>query len=264
MSFPVRRLSTLGLLSASLVIAALAACPQTTTAAAPAGDDDDDTSDAGPKNLDDFTRDGSAFDSAPPTNSGEDTLLFLPSIEYSGFDGAHTFKVPIAVHGGGDDLEVTADDSSAAVITAVTLADPTGNKGKYFIIDVKKAGTLKLSAKSKGQTASARVIAADYDPARWSVGEQRYKAAVNGDPACTSCHVDGRAIDHSPTALAIVTDAEVSRIVTNGERPNHTPIGSTGCPTCSVGGQKHNWTVTDEEASGLVTYLRGLDPRGFK
>lgn len=214
--------------------------------------------------LDSFERDGSVFDSRPPESSGESMLVLLPSISYSGFDGEHTFRVPIQVQGSGADLELEAEDPSAVVMTKTALVDPTGDKGKYFMLETKKAGLVLLHARSKGQTANARVVVTSYVPTRWTTGKTRYESGGGGDPACATCHVNGRAIDHSPAAMAAVTDGEVSMIVSHGERPNHTAIGSTGCTSCTTGGQEHRWTVTTDELAGLVPFLRALPPRGFQ
>jgi hypothetical protein len=191
-------------------------------------------------------------------------LLLLPSISYSGFDGAHTFRVPIQVQGSGTDLQLEADDPSAVAITKTALVDKTGDKGTYFMLETKKAGVVMLHARSKGQTADARVIVTSYDPSRWETGRTRYENGGGGDPPCTTCHLDGRAIDHSPAAMAAVTDGEVAFIVSSGERPNHTAIGDTGCSDCTDAGHQHRWAATTEELAGLVPYLRALPPRGFQ
>lgn len=214
--------------------------------------------------LDRFERDGSVFDSRPPEGSGESMLLLLPSISYSGFDGAHTYRVPIQVHGSGDDLVLEADDPSAVTIAKTALVDAAGDKGEYFMVETKKAGVVALHATSRGQTADARVIVTSYARTSWDTGKTRYENGGGGDPACRTCHQDGRAIDHSPAALAGVTDGEIAFIVTSGERANHSPIGSTGCTSCTEGGQRHHWTVTSAELAGLVPYLRALPPRGFR
>jgi hypothetical protein len=245
--------------------ALLAACSEQVGAfSSSEADQTDESSDHDAKKLDRFERDGSVFDSRPPENSGESMLLLLPTISYSGFDGAHTFRVPIQVQGSGADLELEAEDPSAVAITKTALLDKTGDKGRYFMLETKKAGVLTLHAKSKGQTADARVIVTNYDPSRWETGRTRYENGGGGDPACTTCHVDGRAIDHSPAAMAAVTDGEVAFIVSSGERPNHTPIGDTGCSDCTAGGQQHRWAATTAELAGLVPYLRALPPRGFQ
>ena len=68
--------------------------------------------------------------------------------------------------------------------------------------------------------------------------------------------MNGDAIDHSPAALAAAKDDEVAAIITTGLANNH-PIKIDG-----VAG--HRWEVSEAERDGLVTFLRGLEPRGFK
>lgn len=206
--------------------------------------------------------------STPPPDSGMSHLHLSPSREYSGFDGEHTFKVPVAAYGmkDGDDVTVTADDPASAVVTRVKLknVDPTADSGVYFMVEVKKPGSLKLTAKAGSQTAKAVISVASYDPARWEAGRTRYEnAGANGDAACRSCHLDGKAIDHSPAALASVPDLDVGRIMTLGVKPSRALI-ATGCSGCSDTAKKHQWTLTDDERRGLTTYLRSLDPRGFE
>lgn len=208
----------------------------------------------------DDTRDG-GFDSSPPADSGLGVLAFSPDVAYSGFDGTHAFKVPIAVYDSAADLTVTADDATAATIAPVELAtkvkdDGTVDNGKYYMVDVKKAGTITLTARSNGKTATARITVASYDPSRWTAGQTRYDNAAGSDPPCTMCHAGGNAIDHSPAAMASSTDEAIAAVITTG-------IATSGFPISGVQGG-HRWNVTQTERDGLVTYLRALDPRGFK
>ena len=50
-----------------------------------------------------------------------------------------------------------------------------------------------------------------------------------------------------------------ARLVTTGVKPGPTVIKIDGEP-----GTQHKWNVTDPERDGLVTFLRGLPPRGFQ
>jgi hypothetical protein len=238
--------------------AAAAACSSSSNATDPGGDDDDDD--------DNTTTVPDA--STPPADSGLSILHLSPSREYSGFDGTHSFKVPIAVYGAKstDNITVTPDVAGAAVITPVKLknVDPSADSGVYFMVDIKQAGTIKLTAKAGTQTADATISVAQYEAARWTQGETRYmNAGSNGDPACRSCHVDGQAIDHSPATLASVADTDVGRIMTLGVKPSRATI-STGCTDCSDAAKKHQWMLSDDERRGLIVYLRGLEPRGFE
>jgi hypothetical protein len=213
-----------------------------------------------------FERDGSVYDSAASPESGLGELLFRPSLVYSGTDGTHTFKVPVAVYDSDTDLVVTASDPTALTLAPTTLknpVDPNGvtDNGKYYLVTALAAGTFRLTATSKGKSTTATVTIASYAPGRYAAGEARYQSDVTtGDTrGCKSCHVNGLAIDNSPAALATATDQEIGIIITTGVKPGPSVIVIPGQPTL-----KHQWNVTPTEKDGLITYLRALDPRGFQ
>jgi hypothetical protein len=203
------------------------------------------------------------FVTKPSPDSGLGILTFMPSQAYSGFDGEHAFKVPVAVYDSGDDLEVSATDSAAADIVPAQLENPERNdgtidNGKYFLVTVKRPGTITLKATSGGKTVEGTITVTEYDASRWQVGKTRYEnQGPNGDPPCTQCHVNGEAIDHSPAALATATDEKVAAVITTG-------ISTAGFPIRVDHPSGHRWQVTESERNGLVTYLRSLEPRGFK
>jgi hypothetical protein len=201
------------------------------------------------------------FDSAPPADSGLGVLAFRPSTLYSGWDGTHTFQAPFAVYDSGDDLTVTLDDPSAGTLVPKKLVDPAKNgvtdDGKYYFLLVSKAGSFTLTATSQGQTATTKVTITAYDASRWDVGAARYVTAEGSSPPCTQCHGGAGGIDHSPAALVSADDEKVAATIVTGIDPFGTAIKINGQPS-------HKWTVTPDEQSGLVTYLRALEPRGFQ
>ncbi len=209
-----------------------------------------------------FQRDGSVYDSAPSPDSGLGVLRFSPTQAFSGYDGSHAFKVPVAVYDAASDLRVTVADPSAATIAPTTLENPINqdgiaDTGTYFLVTVTKATTIRLEASSGGRTAALDISVTDYAADRWPTGEARYlNGGTSGDPPCTTCHAGGQAIDHSPAALASRDDPTVAAVISTG-------ISTAGFPIQGVPGG-HRWQVTEEERAGLVTYLRGLDPRGFE
>ncbi len=242
--------------SSALLVAALLACSP--TAEQPLEADGEET-DAGPQ------RDGSTYDSSVSPESGLGELLFRPDKLYTGTDGTHTFRVPVAVYDAADDLTVTASDSSGITLTKTALKNPVNpdgltDNGKYFLITAKKAGTYTLTAASKGRTTTATVTITSYDASRYAAGEARYSATGTGaDRPCATCHGAASGIDHSPAALATATDQEVGIIITTGVKPGPSIIKITSEP-----GTQHKWNVTDPQKEGLITYLRGLDPKGFQ
>jgi hypothetical protein len=247
----------------ALGVSALLAC---SSAATNPGAGDGSSGGSG-TDASDFKRDGSVYDSSPSPESGLGELLFRPDNVYSGTDGTHTFKVPVAVYDSDSDLAVTASDPSALTLVKTTLKNPVSqdgitDNGKYFMITAKKAGTYTLTATSKGRSTTATVTVSDYASNRYAAGEARYNNGVTSmtnTRACANCHVNGLAIDHSPAALATATDQEIGIIITTGVKPGPSVIKIPNEP-----GTQPKWMVTDTEKDGLVTYLRAIDPRGFQ
>nr|AYC79504.1 hypothetical protein [uncultured bacterium] len=181
------------------------------------------------------------------------TLHVLPNDTYSGFDGAHAFRVPVAVYGGGSDVKLVASDPAMVDIARAALVDPTGDDGVYFMVTTKKSGAVTLTAEAGSSKASATLTIAAYTTDEYAVGAQRYTNAAASGPACISCHSPDGGIDHSPARLASAKDTDVVTVITTG-------ILAEGSPITQV---KHKWAVSDAEAAGLVAYLRALAPRGF-
>ncbi len=198
---------------------------------------------------------GSDANGQPPVNAPDVELQVMPFASYSGFDGKHPFKVPIAVYGADADVTLTASDPASVNITKVKLTTPGNDQGAWFFAETKKAGTITLTASSKGKTADTTLTVKGYDAASYDSGKARY---MNGsddgkDPACTKCHdAQNGGIDHSPAALASDQDPDVQAIITTGIVNEH--------PITSV---VHKWSATNSELAGLVIYLRSLEPNGF-
>jgi hypothetical protein len=187
------------------------------------------------------------------TNASPD-LSVIPAVAYSGFDGQHVFRAPFAVYGAPADAQLVASDPSKVKIERTKLANPQGDVGSYFMVTTLAAGEVKLSVTSGGKSASANLAITSYPSTRFKTGETRYLQGGTTDPACTKCHAGQSGIDHSPAALASAADGDVARIVRTGLTVSGRPIQTE---------KEHQWTVTDAELDGLVTYLRALDPRGF-
>jgi hypothetical protein len=248
------------------VLGALAACSSSETPAR------DDGSSGSPDKDSGLQRgDGSVADSTPSPESGLGELLFRPNKVYTGVDGTHTFKVPVAVYDFDSDLTVTANDPSAVTIAKTSLKNPVSpdgvvDNGQYFMLTALKAGSYTLTATSKGRTTTASFTVTSYASDRWQSGKDRYDNGVvtkTADRACTTCHAGAGAIDHSPAALAYATDQDVGVIITTGVKPG--PNGTTSViKITSEPGTQHKWTVTDPEKEGLITFLRALEPNGFQ
>ncbi len=194
-----------------------------------------------------------------PVPDATPDLQIRPTVSYTGTDGTHTFRVPIAVYGGGADLRLVPSDASMVTVEPTGLLNPTGDDGSYFMVTVKKPGAVTLTAESGGKKVTTQLTIAAYSAARYAAGEARYKVgfAPKGEPACTQCHAGAQGVDHSPGSLASVADDEVAVIISTGIL-NGVPIALPPPNT------KHQWTATADETDGLVTYLRALPPKGFK
>jgi hypothetical protein len=177
----------------------------------------------------------------------------LPATLYSGYDGVHDFRVPVAVYGA-KAPKLTASDPSVVTIEPAKYEKPAEDDGIYFLVTTKKAGSVTLTATDGANTATGSLTVATYTPASWVTGNQRYTTSGGpGAPPCTDCHVNGSAIDHSPATMASATDQQIETVIRTG-------VLVAGNP---VRGVDHRWKVTDEQAAGLVTYLRALPPRGI-
>src|SRR5262249_8526358 len=122
-----------------------------------------------------------------------------------------------------------------------------------FMVTARAAGTVTLTATTEGGTASATLTIATYSLDDFAVGEHRYLNAASSGPACIQCHSPDGGIDHSPSQMASATDGDVVSVITTGVLVEGKPITQV----------KHKWGVTEQEARGLVAYLRALAPRGF-
>jgi len=192
---------------------------------------------------------GTSVDSEAPLR----TLSWLPNRVFTGADGAHAFRAPLAVYDAREDLSVSVGDPAIAEIAEATLANPQGDTGRYFMVTAKSAGQTTVTASSRGRTATATITVAAYESSRYAAGEARYTAGAGSDPPCTNCHGGANGVDHSPATLSGIDDQGVATIITTGI-VNGTPIVTTA---------NHAWTLSDVERDGLVTYLRALPPKGF-
>lgn len=252
MNLPPNLVRLFGALALAVPVAAALGATVSTTACtssptAPAADDeleeeDDDAGDPGPK-----------ADAALAPDAV--LLIILPGALYSGFDGTHEFKVPVAVHGA-KGVTLTASDNTVVDIAKSQLTDPAEaakDDGERFMLTVKKVGSITLTATVPGARATATLDVASYAANRYAVGENRYmNGGGTGQPACIQCHAEGSGKDHSPTKVAASPDNEVMAIITTGILRG-TPIR----------GVNHRWEVDEPTLDGLVTYLRALPPRGY-
>lgn len=190
------------------------------------------------------------------TGEEEEPPQPLPAKLYSGFDGTHTFRVPVTVEGKGAGT-LTASDPSMVTITPVNRIEnpdePPLPPGKSFFVEAKKAGTVTLTGAIDGRTSTSTLTITAYQASGYAAGEQRYMNAASARDACIACHQEEGGVDHSPSVLGLGSDAQVVSAMTSGVRISGVTINKVN----------HKWTLSDAERDGLLVYLRALAPRGF-
>jgi mono/diheme cytochrome c family protein len=182
------------------------------------------------------------------TSKSSEGLSIFPAKIYSGFDGTNTFKAPV-IAVGAKNVKWSVDDASLVKL------EPSAD-GTQLMITAKKAGKAKLTATSGSTKKTATITVNAYTAAQRKAGEKRYttEGSGAGGKACKGCHGAGKnAPDHTPTEIDADTDEEVINTVLTGKDPEGRPIDAPN----------HQWTVTDDERTGLMAYLRALEPHGF-
>lgn len=198
------------------------------------------------------------------------SIVFNPM--YSGNDGnAHTYQIPATIDNsqvnGVMNVKWTASDNS--YVDLKPDADGIG-----VMITTKKPGKVTIIATAGDAQGKVPLTISKYDPAAWTAGQNRYANApkwmpmqgMRGFPngglyACNSCHVDGTGgfVQHTPEQTGGFTDAQLKDIFVNGNLPPSLQNALPGFPQETFK-TFHHWTVTDQEADGLIAYLRSLVP----
>ncbi|MGD8860859.1 MAG: hypothetical protein PVI30_12685 [Myxococcales bacterium] len=88
---------------------------------------------------------------------------------------------------------------------------------------------------------------------------------LSTDMRCNTCHTTGAdnfMVQHTPTQAARFSDEELINIFTEGMKPPG--VGYRALPEMYQNFYEfmHTWNVTEEQAFGLVIYLRSLTPEG--
>ncbi|MET0341303.1 MAG: hypothetical protein ABW252_09880 [Polyangiales bacterium] len=216
--------------------------------------------------------DNGGGDPAPGGSGGQTgdlEIVFNPM--YSGFDGVHTYQIPVKTTGVKNATFTAADPS------LVTIE----KDGDGVLITTKKAGETTITATAGGLKGTAKLTITNYTAAQWTAGESRYN---NGEPfklpefdpcnpprtpptisnklSCTNCHgVTGSLGDvkHTPTQIGGYSDEQLIQIFTNATKPEgvgqHTPVPA------QIWKFFHKWEVNETERPGIIAYLRSLPPR---
>jgi hypothetical protein len=210
--------------------------------------------DAGTQTLDVDSGRGLEPDAFPEIEAGNLELGMLPRASFSGFDGVHTYRVPIAVYQyDPKDVKISISDPALADIVPASYSGSGDDAGKYYLLTIKKVGNATILAESRGKMVTSTLRIVGYAPALYAQGETRYRASSTKEPACSACHEAAGGADHSPTSLSSAVDGVLRGIITSGIKGGGIPITKLD----------HRWTLTDSELDGLVAYLRALPPRGY-
>jgi hypothetical protein len=208
-------------------------------------------------------------------------ILFAPM--YSAFDGVHRFQVPATVNSI-DPTAVTWSISDPAIANLQTNAD-----GVMLTIQAAGKATVVARAGTLCGTSQLTVTSATAD--HWTVGSARYTSgdvltigmpgmggtpgqgmmggAATRDVACTSCHGDTattgpfKTVSHTPMQTAGFSDEQLIQIFTMGVLPEGAYFDDTIVPR-QQWSQFHRWTMTAEQATAMVVYLRSLTPESQK
>jgi hypothetical protein len=216
-----------------------------------------------------------------PISNGQCTskalsLIFSPM--YSAYAPNHSFQVPVVVNN--IDPAAATITFSASDPSFVDIVQPDTTTG-IAMLTTKKAGTVEIIAAVGGLCGSSTLTISAATEADWSTGNNRYnnmmaitgglprgnRDAGPGDYACTNCHGDTatsattpfKTVSHTPEQTAGFSDDELINIFKNGMVPKGGYFDTTIVPQ-NVWSGFHHWSVTDEEAKGLVVYLRALAP----
>ena len=201
------------------------------------------------------------------------TVAFAPM--YSAFDGKHTFQIPAIVDG----VKGTTINWSASDTSMVALAPDPVTGG--VMITTQKAGTVTIAANAGGLCGSSTLTITEASATDWDTGNARYNDGIvlrgprqdagagvdAGSPtqaACTNCHGTNAAgpfkdVAHTPEQTGGFSDDDLVNIFRNGTVPDGGYFDDKIVPY-QIWQRFHNWDMTDEEAKGIVVYLRSLTP----
>jgi hypothetical protein len=197
-------------------------------------------------------------------------ILFSPM--YSGYDGSRTFKVPAIVTAAGQ--AITGAKWSASDISYVDLEDDSETGG--VMITTRKAGTVKIIARAGMLSGSSDLTITQFAPGDCDAGDMRYHNSIGIDAggialfsgnvpdnaSCANCHGDGAkmlSVQHTPQQTGGFSDKDLLNIITKGFKPDGT-VFITMIPP-QIYQRFHTWDATDPEKTGLLCYLRSIEPK---
>jgi hypothetical protein len=217
----------------------------------------------------------------PQECSGAPLQIFFSQM-YSAFDGVHTFEVP-AIVSGMTNAGVTWSADPPNLVALEKRPD-------LVMIRTLGAGTVTIEAQAGNRCGSAAFVISQATAAEWEAGNARYNNGVplpaipsppipptdgsnqfeagGARPACTNCHDQGsmagifKSFVFTPQQTAGFTDDELVQVMRAGVIP---PGGYFNDSMISrqIWSFFHKWSLSDDEARGLVVYLRSFTPKSM-
>jgi hypothetical protein len=230
--------------------------------------------------------DPGSFEDMFPAVTDWAALEIVYPASHSGFDGVHTFKVPMRVRCRTAPLDLSAWHADPA--TAVTFDVDPNNANGVMVTIVEGVPSITIAVVDGTMAGTAPLTVTVGTPEQWTLGETRYNTgsewmlnilapmAPPPDTKCTVCHGDnsssGFDIQHTPTQAARISDASLVQIMTTGTKPADVPFrvipeegimfaGTTYTPA-ELYMMFHLWQATEDQLTGMILYLRSLTPAG--
>ncbi len=203
---------------------------------------------------------------------------------YSAWNGVQTFKVPARVEGATVELSGWLAVPSSAVLFE---EDPDSEAGGVMITVLEGVPEITIAAmtsdKLLGGAATLHVL--DATEQDWIDGEARYNNGVDYDLpmlsftdlldpnyvppeppdnlACNNCHTTGAKyfeIQHTPTQIGYISDAQLKIIFTMGMKPPGVVWSLIPPELEHLYSDFHTWEADDSQQDALIVYLRSLTP----
>jgi len=207
-------------------------------------------------------------------------IVFSPM--FSAFDGgAHTYQIPAVVDG----IDASAITWSASDPSMVAIATDASTGGA--MITTQKAGMVSIIASAGTLCGSSLLAITDATADDWEIGSARYNDGVvltrlprgmgpgggggvaDGgaatEYACTNCHGDTatkgpyKTVQHTPEQAGGFSDTDLENIFRHGMVPQGGYFDAS-IVAYTTWQRFHQWTMTDDQAHGIIVYLRSLAP----
>ncbi len=140
---------------------------------------------------------GDMSEPAAPGAEPDPMLALFPKFVFTGFDGTHSYSVPLATSLTGALTWSTSDSALAQVVTVPNAKVPADLQmilnTQWGMLTAKKAGTGKVTVTAGAMTGTSDVTIAAYTAAQYQAGDTKYQAT------CAGCHSGPGGVDHSPT-----------------------------------------------------------------